>query len=168
MRILNKVSILILCLFIGACGFQPLYGTSTGVDKERLTRFEIARIPERNGQILRNELLDLFNVDASLSPKYRLVVNAPNFTSETIGVDRTSESATKTQVVASAGFQILNKTTNKLIHKGQARTFVAYNILDSQFETITARSDAEDRALKQIANEIMRQTAIAMQDIDVR
>ena len=164
MRALKSFFILSLCFLAVACGFKPLYGTYTGVDKETLSRFEVATIPEKNGQRLRNELLDLLNVDESLNPQYRLAVAKPSFAYETIGVDRTSESATKSQVVVSANYQIINMTTMKPIHKAQARTFVAYNILDSQFETITAREDAEDRAIKQIAREILNQTALAMQD----
>ena len=55
-----------LCLFIAACGFHPMYGknkyTAVGVE-EKLALIDISNIPNREGQFLRNELIDRFYRD---------------------------------------------------------------------------------------------------------
>ena len=53
--------VLMLCFICGACGFQPVYGVNkhqaTGVE-QFMAATEIANIPDREGQILRNHLID--------------------------------------------------------------------------------------------------------------
>lgn len=156
-------SVILLCLIIAACGFRPLYGTAGGVNKDRLERVAIGTIPEREGQILRNELLDLFSSDPDKASQYRLNVASVNITSTGIGIDRTSEAETRVQLLVTAPYSLTRLSDKKIVHRGEARSFVAYNILESQFETITARDDAEHRALSQLAQAIMRETALALQ-----
>ena len=64
-RRLRPTGLLIATIIVAACGFQPLYGSSQGVLSgavvENLAAVRITAIPDRVGQIVRNDLLDRLN-----------------------------------------------------------------------------------------------------------
>ena len=72
-----------LCLCLNACGFQPVYGTSNNSSNVNVVKqfetVDIAQIPNREGQILRNTLIDRLHGSNQNSEKtYRLVVSEIN------------------------------------------------------------------------------------------
>ena len=64
-------------LLLSACGFSPMYGANSSKNntaiKTELTDIEIALIPDREGQYLRNALIDRFYI-----PQYGSGANPPN------------------------------------------------------------------------------------------
>lgn len=139
-----------------ACGFQPLHGKQTV--EQPIAQIAIDTIPEEAGQALRNRLIDSLNRGGYPdNPAYRLRVKAIKRSAIGMGLDRDSESNTRVQLLATAPFELINTATQEIVTRGNARGFVAYNVLDSQFETIVARKDGEDRALNLLADDIERQ-----------
>lgn len=151
-------------LFILAgCGFQPMYGKFGGVEADIAKSIAVDTIPSREGQILRNLLLDQLSYVPTHKPMYRIVTSKPSRSVIGMGIDRTSESETRVQLLMTASFSVVNDKTNEVLLKSSSRGFVAYNVLDSQYESITAREDAEKRALNMVAEDIVRQTILFLQ-----
>lgn len=164
------LSVLALIFMISACGFTPLHGTKAGLDDNnalnnapwRSTIF-IDTIPEKIGQSLRNILIDGLTPKRAQNQsaiKYRLKVQQPKEERVSIGIDRESEATTRVQVLMTARFQIIDNDSKDIALNSEARGFVSYNVLDSQFESIISRRDATDRALNLLADDITRQTSL--------
>ena len=61
---------------LAACGFRPLHAPGAGAEPEVLAGIEIAHIPDRLGQVVRNHLLDrLTPRGAPAAATYRLAVS---------------------------------------------------------------------------------------------
>ncbi len=148
---------------LAGCGFQPMYGKFGGVEADIAKSVAVDTIASRQGQILRNLLLDQLSYVPTHKPMYRLVVQKPSRSVIGMGIDRTSESETRVQLLMTADFSVVEDKTDMVLLKSSSRGFVAYNVLDSQYESITAREDAEKRALNMVAEDIVRQTILFLQ-----
>lgn len=146
-----------------ACGFQPMYGIHGGVEADIVKSITVNTISGREGQILRNLLLDQLGHQPTHKPSYRLEISRPDRSVIGMGIDRTSESETRVQMLMTANFKVIEAKTNETLLQSSSRGFVAYNVLDSQYESITAREDAEKRALNMVAEDIIRQTILFLQ-----
>ena len=144
-------SVSICLLFLGllaGCGFQPLYGSKsdtllTGDDP--LTRVSIARIEDREGQILRNFLIDRFQPDGS--KQYRLTT-ALSIVEEDLGVAADS-TTTRSRVIVTAVFTL---TYGKQQHSFSSRSAGSYSTVQSDYGTLVARQNATERSLRDIAD----------------
>ncbi len=146
---------------LSGCGFQPLYGSGfagqPGV-AEKLRAVDIALIPGRVGQAVRNELIfkETGGRDPA-PPKYRLEIAL-------------QESA-QSQLVNSQGdpqglvfgldaeFKLISSADQMVILNSKANSRAAYQKVVSTFANIRARRDAEDRAARIIADSIRTQVA---------
>lgn len=146
--------------WLTACGFQPLYGTH-GDTVQDFQDIEIAVIPERNGQILRNNLIDrLYKGHYPNKPKYQLLISPIKKQSIGLGLDRETTADTRVQLTLLTQMRLIDTETKEVLLERPLRGFVAYNVLESQFTTIITRRDAEQRGLEQIADRIITELAL--------
>lgn len=146
-----------LLLLTGGCGFRPVYGEHSGVGGvdvgTQLSLVEIAPIPDRTGQKLRNQLIDRFyRENRPASPSHRLNVTL-QFTESETGI-RKNEIATSAQLAITARYTLLDAGTNRTALQGVARSLVSYNLLNAPFATVASQQNAYDRGLSQIATDI--------------
>lgn len=146
-----------------ACGFQPLYGGSSaraGVS-EKLAQVEIANIPNRYGQQLRNNLIDRFHYDGrpAASP-YRLDVGLSG-TEQKLAL-RKDSTAERAQLVVVAPYRLVESATGRVLVSGNSRALISYNILEEQYATVVTVDNAYDRALVQIADDITNRVAVTL------
>lgn len=149
-------------LGLGGCGFQPLYGeTGAGYSAQSaLAQIEIAPIRDRAGQQLRNELIREFTPNGgSLDPAYRMqitlsVAERDVFTRETSDVERKTVRMTAT-------YTLVDIVSDQPVHEGIAFTETSFNRVVSEFANIRARTDAENRAAVDLAQQISQQVAAA-------
>lgn len=140
-----------------ACGFQPMYGqrapTATPVSSD-LASIEVGIIPDRSGQLLRNELTILLNPasDTGVSRRYTLSVGLKEEV-DTFAVER-SGFATRANVQVAATYTLVEDATGKPILSGTSRAVSGFNILREDFSTYVASGDARNRAISQIAYDI--------------
>lgn len=148
---------------LAACGFRPLYqdpepkAGAAGVGSE-LAAIEIAPIPDRVGQLVRNDLL--YHLDASDgggSAQYRLDVRLAESISE-LAVERTGF-ATRSNLRLAAAYSLVDLTTGRQLVSGRSRAISSYNIVDASFSTLTAQNAARERAAARIAEEIRTRLA---------
>lgn len=151
---------LLLCsVLLGACGFQPLYGSKSdrpGLAAE-MAAVDIAPIPDRTGQLLRNALEQrMERAGGNQRKAYTLQVEIDEAT-EALGLGRDA-TVTRANLVITAVFELRQGGT--VIWSGQSRSAAAYNVLTQQYATIASERDSRDRAVTQIADDITRRLAV--------
>lgn len=149
---------LIAVVGLAGCGFQPLYGNqSRGASEAQnvsdMASIAISPIPNRAGQLLRNDLLD------RLTPKgrrgkseYRLDVNlAENRSDLVILKDATSTFA---KMELTARFVLVDLKTSEQVLRGVSKSVTSFNIVDSQYANLSAEKGARKRAVEEISDDM--------------
>lgn len=140
---------------LGACGFKPVYGVSAeheATDKA-LANVQIDPIADRNGQVLRNNLIDRFYTEGRpAKPTYRLAV-ALTAAEESLGIQKDA-TATRARLRLQASYELIDIESGKVVYRTFSRSVVSFNLLDSQYAILASRQDAYDRGLTELANDI--------------
>lgn len=149
--------ILLSLLTLTACGFRPVYGvnrdTPIGVE-EQLGKVEIANIPDREGQYLRNALIDRFYRDGRpFDPAYILTVSSVQETITDLDITKTSDT-TRTQLRLGINYTLTDKTTGQQLFTRQATSVNSYNVLGSEFATRVTEENARENALDDLARQV--------------
>ena len=155
-RVLRPLAAGALCLALGACGFQRQYaarGTEGSPIREEMSHIEIAPIPERTGQLLRNMLLTEFTPLGEPSrPAYRLEVKlSERLDGVTLSRQKTT---TRYNYWLNAAFRLRDARTDKVLLADEARALTAFNLAPSEFATTVAADDARRRAAELVGGEI--------------
>jgi LPS-assembly lipoprotein len=157
----HRGALLAAALCLAACGFRPLYGErSYGPDVQaQMSAVDIAPIEDRLGQIVRNHLLDAMNPrGAPGSPRYRLeVILAP--TRENLAF-REDEAATRVNLRVSATYVLKRARSDDVLERGGVRVITSYNVTREEYATLVADRDAQARAAREIADEIVSRLAV--------
>ena len=153
-----KNLILIFSLFIlAACGFEPMYGRNiderVGVEN-RLAKVQINNIPNREGQYLRNALIDRFyragRPDAAV-----YVLSVEPIIENLVDLDITKNSdATRGQLLLESDMALSNAKTGEVLLQRDLRAITSYNILGSEFATRVSEENARTNALEDLARQI--------------
>lgn len=152
------VGALCAALAISGCGFQPIHGQRSGASSTALATIDIQLIADRAGQMLRNELLQQMQPRGPLRSRYALSVSLKENLAN-LGI-RKDEVATRANLTLSASFTITELTGAKRKFSGSARSVNSYNILTSDFATLSAREDARRRGVNQLALEIRERVSV--------
>ena len=160
------LAVLLLALAAAAagCGFRPLYGESTAGSAQTLAQIEIMQIADRRGQMLRNLLLDrLTPTGQPRQPAYALGVTLDE-TRQELAIRR-DESATRANLTITAHFVLRALREPQLgVYSGTARAVNGFNVLRSEFATLSAENAARERALRILSEEIRIRIAMALQN----
>lgn len=152
-RAAGVVAIVVMAL--AACGFEPLYSDrGPGPSAiSQLAAVEVAPIPERVGQVLRNDLLDRISpFGTPARPAYRLEVRL-DFDREGLGF-RPDEAITRVNLRFGARYRLVVPESGEKVFSAVARSSVSYNVVQSDFANLNAERDAERRAAHMIGEEI--------------
>jgi LPS-assembly lipoprotein len=145
-------------LAMSGCGFEPMHGQRSGASSAALSSIDIQLIADRSGQILRNELLQQMQPRGPARARYSLAVTLTESLTN-LGI-RKDEVATRANLALSASFTITELGGAKRIFSGSARSVNSYNILTSDFATLSARDDARRRGVNQLAQEIRKRVSV--------
>jgi len=150
-----------LVMALAACGFQPLYmkespdsGVAVDLTRIRVLNVQTA-VPEfdRLGQILHGMLVQRLNPDGTRSETiYRLETDL-YVRRERTGIQITEE-ATRARLTISARFTLIAPGKGGTLYSGTEQSVNSYNIVDSQFATLSAENDAARRAIREISEAI--------------
>lgn len=146
---------------LAGCGFRPLYGerSAASVTAPELAAIQIDSIPNREGQLVRNNLLDKMQPRGmAAKPLYRLSVGI-SIARENFGI-RTDETATRGSLTMNAGYRLTDIASGDLLMSGNSRAVSSYNILDSDFATVISENDAIRRTATDLSEEIKTRVAI--------
>jgi LPS-assembly lipoprotein len=149
---MKKLGALGLLLFLTACGFRPLYeaGGSSGAMQEHLASIEVAPIPDRLGQQMRNRLLDRLNTGGV--PRYRLEVTLAQ-ESEGYGI-RPDAAATQEQLTVYATVKLVDLNGEGLVFEENMRSTTSYDLVLSDYAILTRREDSARRLVLELAERI--------------
>ncbi len=144
---------------LAGCGFQPLHSRVGGAGIDRLGSIEIGPIPDRSGQVLYNLLRDRLNPGgAPRRPVYTLNVGLTE-RQQSLGV-RVDESATRANLTIRAVYSLRHRGDEKVLLRGDVNSTSSFNILKSNFATLSAENDARTRSLREISDEIRIRVSI--------
>lgn len=144
-----------------ACGFHPMYGdhaSQTSPVATDLAAVTVDLVPDRTGQLLRNQLVRLLNPDSRSEPRrYTLSVEL-NEVLDSFAVER-SGFASRANIELTAKWRLIDDATGSPVFVATSRAVAGYNLLDNDFSTVVATNDARSRAADQIAYEIRNRVA---------
>ena len=161
---INKL-FLISTLFLSACGFSPVYGTySDSAAKTEtsnvLSQVRIAPLPDREGQYLRNALIDRFYKNGyPASPDYQLTVGKLNEKKTAFDITVESE-ATRYQLKISTSLDLIDLKNGENVLKRSLNAVSSYNVLESEFATRVSEQNAREAILNDIARQVEQQIAL--------
>ena len=146
----NKFIILAL-LTLSACGFKPLYAQVTA---EELAKIHINEIPTYDGQIVRNELQDLF---ASTGNDYTLDVK---LLKERRGVGIQEDfRVSRLDIILEADYTLTSNLDKQVLVKDRSIVYSSFDRTESEFSTFVAEEDASRLAAQEVAFEIRSKIA---------
>jgi LPS-assembly lipoprotein len=163
---------LFLSVFLAACGFEPLLAQKQedGISITAVyPAIEIGNIPDRDGQYLRNLLIDRLDTDGrapgAKAPEFDLAVEhggAPYslvftpLSRETVNLGiRKDASATRAQMQVTTRMQLIDKNTKKVMFSRNLKAVGAYNLLDNQLATLVSQQNVADNILRELGNDAL-------------
>lgn len=136
-------------------GFRPLYGTTaSGVGlEEKLAQVQVAPIPSRIGQRIRNELI-FQNTGGGTPPPplYTLEIVITESVTSTL-VQTTGESLSQIYNL-NAAFRLISIKDKQVVLQGTSQGRAGFERFTSIYSNVRAREDAENRAAKTVAEEL--------------
>jgi LPS-assembly lipoprotein len=151
------------CLTLAACGFEPLYGdrTDAAATEDILAFVDVPPIANRTGQMVRIELTNRLTPTRP-SPPSRYTLNVKLTRSKTSLAVKNDASATRANLTITASFKLLLNSDSTVLTKGSVRSVNGYDILLTDFATMSAEADARRRGAKDISDGIVDRLAIYM------
>jgi LPS-assembly lipoprotein len=144
----------------GDSGIRPLYATmgDGGHVQERLKQVDIAPIPGRVGQRIRNEMIFQSTGGGNpLPPNYRLeVVLNENLTSTLVRPTGEAEGAIYS---VQASFRLIDHKQKRVVFEGTSNARAGFERFTSIYSNVRAREDAENRAARTIADDMKTRLA---------
>jgi LPS-assembly lipoprotein len=155
----------VFALTLAGCGFQPLYGehsAGTGDVAVELAKVSIPIIPDRIGQLVRNQLIDTMTPHGQPgTPDYVLTVQVKELSeTQTLRFDST---ASRLRYTLFAQFQVTAGSNQ--VAKGSARSVVSYDLPNSSayyYTSVASQREAEMQAARDVADQIKTRVAMAI------
>lgn len=148
-----------LALALSGCGFQPMHGTAFQSEKqatvqEVLSQVEIGNIPDREGQYLRNALIDRFYTQGRPAyPKYELSVSEISESRTELDITKSSD-ATRAQLRLATAIQLTDTSSGEVLLTRNLHAVSSYNVLGSEFATRVSEKNTRENALQDLARQI--------------
>ena len=145
--------IAVLVVAVAGCGFQPMHGQRSNAAAAALATIDIGLIADRTGQILRNELQRVMQPRGPAQQRPYLLTVTLTESLQDLAIKR-NEVATRANLSLVANFEVSRRSDGLRLHWGSARSVNSYNVLTSDFATLSARENARKRGARQLALEI--------------
>ncbi|VAV98340.1 hypothetical protein MNBD_ALPHA08-1725 [hydrothermal vent metagenome] len=155
----QKLVLVGLAVSLGACGYQPLYGTSTSGSRVSTQLSSIAVEPQntRTGQLIRNEILASIGNSSGKFSKYRLAFTPTTNDENTVRTFGSDELRRSYQL--SVKYTLSDTANGKVVHKGNTFARVSYDKTAAPFADYQAQINAQERAAKEVGNDIRTRLA---------
>lgn len=160
---LFKTIITCLCLAVSlsACGFESMYtAQNQGIAQGLKSSIEVDNIPDRDGQYLRNLLVDrLYTAGRPAEPRYQLKFSPLAKEVVNIGVQKDA-TATRAQMQIVTKMQLVEKNTGTVLLERNLRTVGAHNLLDNQLATLVSQQNITEGILQELSDDIMTELSL--------
>ncbi len=159
----------VLVLLLSACGFRPMYGdlaadsAGSTVMYDAFSQVAVGNIPDREGQYLRNLLLDRLYVSGTpAAPAYKLSVGRIRERLRDLDITKSAD-ATRGQLILRSRITLVDTQSGETVLDRDLRAVTSYNILSSQFTTRVSEENARKNALADLARQIETQLSLYFQ-----
>jgi len=160
---LGMTLILMIPFFLTSCGFEPMYGTHSATAEAvdvALPNIEIANIPDRDGQYLRNLLMDrLYTSGRPADAAYTLTFSKLAKNIVNIGIQKDA-TATRAQIQITTHMELVDKSTGKAVLQRDLKTVGAYNLLDDQLSTLMSQQNITDSILQEMRDDAVTELSL--------
>jgi LPS-assembly lipoprotein len=150
---------------LGGCGFQPVYmptaSGTPGVAQRELAAIQVAIIPDRPGQLLRQALQARFEGSGSgVARRYELRVGF-GIAGDAIAILPNSN-PTRIREIGSASWTLVAQDPARTtVTSGMAKAVDAYNLIDAQYFASDLENEVVQRRLAEaLADQITMQLAV--------
>ncbi len=140
---------------LAGCGFRPMYARRRqgGEVVDELAAIRIDLIPDRIGQLLRNDLIErLTPFGEPRYPRYRLQVQLQQ-SSVSLAIQPDS-TITRYNLHIDVSFTLTDVQTGAEVYHGRARAVGSYNAVRSDFATLSAEQDTARRTVREASEEV--------------
>lgn len=147
---------------LAGCGFTPVYKTdaTTPDIHSKLSKIYINTIPEKQGVILYNQLVDLLHKNGTpITPEYRLITTV-SVNSFTTAIKRNNESS-RGVVRVEGEFELITADISKTF---KSRSECGYTVVKNPYASDTAEQNASERCLRDIGQDAYRQLSLYFRD----
>jgi len=157
------MTLVVIMLSLSACGFEPMYGTHSATAQavnEALPNIDIGNIPDRDGQYLRNLLIDrLYTNGRPDAAPYTLTFTRLNKNIVDLGV-QPDATATRAQIQITTHMELVDKATNKAVLQRDLKTVGAYNLVDDQLATLVSQQNIADSILQEMRDDAVTELSL--------
>jgi LPS-assembly lipoprotein len=144
-----KPSLLIVLILVTGCGFTPLLAKQSIT--EQYPAIALSNIPDREGQYLRNQLLDrLAAKEQTVDAPYYLQIDPLVITVTNFGIQKDS-TATRGEMQISAEMKLTDTKTQKILLQRTLKSVGGYNILENQYATIVSKQSLTEHLLQEMS-----------------
>lgn len=118
---------------------------------------QVANIPDREGQMLRNVLLDRINRGGyAANPQYRLEMSSLEESKTDLDITKDSDS-TRGQLRLESVMTLRDIVSQEVLLRRSLHAITSYNILASEFSTRVTEQNARENAITDLANQVEMQ-----------
>lgn len=146
---------------LSGCGFHPIYGGHPSGDAsvaDNLNNITIENIPDHNGQILRNDLIDrMYGPHRPSLPTYTLKVKIHS-SEEDLGI-LANATSTRSLLNMQADY-VLVDAQGKTVLTGTSHSVASFDLLDQMYATVASREDAYNRTLHEVSEQIVNRLSL--------
>ena len=152
------------CATVTGCGFQPIYMRTAsgepGPAQRDLAAVNVAIIPDRPGQLLRQALQERFGSDAGDTPaRYKLAV-AYSVAGQATNILQSSI-PTRVRMIGTANWTLTGVDGTPTVTSGTAKAVDGFDILDQQyFAADLSTEQTQKRLASALADQITVQLAV--------
>lgn len=139
-------------LAFAGCGFTPVYGPG-GVAKDLFGQIDIDPPNDASGFAFVRELERQLGI--AETPVYRLSADL-RIEEDELGVTIDQE-ITRYHLIGQARYSLVDMREQKSVMSGMAETFTSYSATGTTVSTRAARTDARDRLMIALANQVVGQ-----------
>jgi LPS-assembly lipoprotein len=149
---------------LAGCGFHPLYAPRGPNDWDPdLAAIDVARITDRQGQILALALRENLNPGGVSAAKRWSLQTALRVTRADLGIQRNA-TATTSEITVSATFTVFDIKTGAPVYSTSSIAVGDFDHVQDAYATQVAADAARDRALREVADDITFRLAIFVRD----
>lgn len=154
---------LALCLPLAACGLQPMYAGSAGAAASQgLAAVDVPPIPGRGGWLLRNALVERFQVAGETTPAYRLDVRIDDAL-EALGV-LNDDTISRERRILRTRYQLIDITSGEILLDATAGSDAGIDVVSSEYATIAAEQTALENLAREVADRMATQVALTLRE----
>ena len=144
-----KKLLLLFLIFLGGCGFSPLYREST--NETANVPVQVSPIPNKYGALMRQVLQEKFG--NSSETKYLLTVSTPSFSQW----DQTIDDKNFTTIMGISGsvsYQLTENSTHQKLLDTSISLTSSYSVVKSPYATTVAKRKVEKELSQRLAEQV--------------